>query len=270
MRLPLSRAESVLLAGVAALVLVAVFGPVVHQPGDYHRFADQRVLWQVPMAMDVLSNLAFALAALLGSTALWRARRVLSNVQRSMAALFFAGLLLTAAGSGWYHLAPDAARLAIDRSAMAIAFAGLLGLAAASRIGERAGALLGLAVLALGPVVAHAANATGNVLPWAVLQFGGMALAVVLALRPGRVATLPVPLVPVLAAYALAKLLEVNDHLIFEMTGQWISGHALKHVVAALAAAPVILALRNHGQARQNASRATTTRQTADNAVRPA
>lgn len=259
MRLPLSRSEAILLAALAAMFLVAMLGPAVSQPGDYHQFADQRVLWLVPMAFDVLSNLAFALAAVLGGVALRQSRTALSNVQRAMAALFFVGLLLVAAGSAWYHWAPDAAGLAVDRSAMAVAFAGLLGLAAASRLSERAGAWLGLGVLAMGPVAAHVAMATGNVLPWAALQFGGMAMLVLLALQPTRAGTLPVTLVPVLLAYILAKLLEMNDHLVFELTGQWISGHTLKHVVAALAAGPVILVLHRVARSRRNSAKDETT-----------
>jgi hypothetical protein len=252
MRFPLARSESVLLAAVAALLLVALLGPAVGQPGDYHRFADQRALGQLPMAMDVLSNFGFALAAVFGGAALWRARFALSNVQRAMAALFFAGLLLTALGSGWYHLAPDEAGLAVDRCAMAVAFAGLLGLAAASRVSERAGAWLGLGLLLAGPAAAQIAFSTGNVLPWATLQFGGIAVVLVLALRPARAASLPMPLVAVIVAYACAKLLEINDEAIFELTGQWVSGHTLKHLAAAVAAVPVIYALRNAVPAQEN------------------
>ncbi|MFC5497069.1 hypothetical protein ACFPOE_05950 [Caenimonas terrae] len=260
MRLPLSRAETVLLSAAVALFLVAVFGPALSQPGDYHRFADQRALWQLPHAMDVLSNLPFVLTALLGGAALWQARMALSNVQRAMAALFFGGLLLAAAGSGWYHIAPDDAGLAVDRSAMAVAFAGLLGLAAAGRVSERAGAWLGLSVLLLGPLAAHLASASGNVLPWAVLQFGGMAAVLALALRPARAGTLPLPLAAVIACYAAAKLLEINDQGIYALTGHWVSGHTLKHVVAALAAFPVVAALRAAAEPRQNAPGATTNR----------
>lgn len=249
---PPSRAEALLLAAFAPLLLLALLGPSLAQPGDYHRFADQRTLWQLPMAMDVLSNLGFALAALAGGAMLWRARRRVGNVERAMASLFFTGLLLTAAGSAWYHLAPDEAGLAIDRMAMAVAFAGLLGLAAAGRIGERAGAWLGLTVLLLGPVAAHAAFSTGNVLPWAVLQFGGLAVLLVLALRPARAGRLKVRLTLVLLAYALAKLFELNDQAIFELTGQRVSGHTVKHALAALAAVPVIVALRKSSRSPQN------------------
>jgi hypothetical protein len=115
MRHPLSPAESLLLAGAAALALVGLFGPAVLQPGDYHHFAAQRSL---------------------------------------------------------------------------------------------AGAWLGLGVLLLGPVAAQ------------------------------------------IAAYALAKLLETGDALVFEWTGQWVPGHTLKHVIAAF---PVIDTLRSSADSRQNA-----------------
>jgi hypothetical protein len=45
-------------------------------------------------------------------------------------------------------------------------------------------------------------------------------------------------------AYALAKLFEIGDHAIWHLTDQTLSGHTLKHLVASLAAVPVIVALR--------------------------
>ena len=258
----LSRAEAVLLACAAALLLLAWLGPPIAQPAGYHRFADQRAFWQLPMAMDVLSNLGFALAGVVGWLALLRRpSRALNNVERGMAALFFTGLLLTSAASAWYHLAPDGAGLMLDRCGMAIAFAGLLGLIAAGCISERAGAWLGLAVLLLGPFAARTALTAGNVLPWAVLQSGGMAMVLVLALRPRRRGSLPIRWSLVILAYTAAKVLEMNDQAIFELTAQWISGHTLKHAVAALAAVPVIFALSDSRESRQNAASATTTRQ---------
>jgi hypothetical protein len=49
--------------------------------------------------------------------------------------------------------------------------------------------------------------------------------------------------------YALAKLFELGDVTIFEATGHIVSGHTLKHLAAALAAWPVIRALRPTGSA---------------------
>ncbi|AEG94752.1 hypothetical protein [Ramlibacter tataouinensis] len=183
--------EAALLAACTALLLLALLGPAVAQPAGHHHFADGRTLWGIPCALDVLSNLPFALAGLSGLVQLWRLPpRALDNMERAMGALFFAGLLLTAAGSAWYHLAPDDAGLAVDRQAMAVAFAGLLGLAGA-RVSGRAAAALGLGILGLGPLAVHAWAATGNVLPWAVLQFGGLLLLAGLALLP-RGGALPV------------------------------------------------------------------------------
>ena len=255
MRSPPSKPEILLLLACACLIAAALLGPAITQPADYHDFADQRVLWGLPFAMDVLSNLPFAIAGLAGIWLLGEAPlRALSNVQRAMAVLFFAGLLLTAGGSIWYHWQPDDAGLAIDRAGMGVVFAGLLGLAAAGRVSERAGALLGLTVLLLSPIAIKVCSSTGNVWPWGVLQFGGMALIVWLAwLRP-RANSLDVRWGWVILAYALAKLLEMNDHAIFDLTGHLVSGHTLKHVVAALAALPVLAAVRALRKSGQNRS----------------
>lgn len=252
MRSTLSKVETGLLALCLALLGAALLGPAMQQPGHYHAFADQRVLWGLPFAMDVLSNLPFALAGAFGAYCLSGVRQdALGNVQRAMAWLFFAGLVLTAAASSWYHWHPDDAGLAVDRSGMAFAFAGLLGLAAAGRVSERAGAALGLAALGLALAAAHLARDTGNVLPWALVQFGGMALIVWFACLHPRHAGLDVRWGWVIFAYAAAKLLEMNDHQVYEWTGHLVSGHTLKHAVASLAAWPVIAAVwarRNPGQ----------------------
>lgn len=253
MRAMPSKTETLLLLGCACVIAVALLGPAVQQPANYHAFADQRILWGLPFAMDVLSNLLFALA---GGAGVWllceTPPRQLSNVQRAMAALFFVGLLLTAGGSAWYHWQPDDAGLVVDRAGMAVAFAGLLGLAAAGRVSERAGALLGLAVLVLAPLSIKAWSSTGNVLPWAALQLGGMALIVWLAWRKPQPAALDVRWGWLVVAYGAAKLLEFNDHAIFDLTGHLVSGHTLKHLVAALAALPVLAAVRTLRNSRQN------------------
>lgn len=255
MRAIVSKPEAVLLAAGASLLALALFGPVVAQPAQYHAFADQRAIWGLPYAMDVLSNLPFALTGLLGLWRLWvLPPRTLGNVQRAMAALFFAGLLLTSIASGWYHWQPDDAGLAIDRTAMAIAFAGILGLAAAGRVSNRAGALLGLALLLLAPLTIQVWSATGNLLPWVLLQSGGMALILWVALLRPRHSALDIRWGWVIFAYGVAKLLELNDHDFYQLTGQWVSGHTLKHVVAALAAWPVISAIGALADSRQNAA----------------
>ena len=57
---------------------------------------------------------------------------------------------------------------------MAVAFAGVLGLAAAERVSQRAAPWVWGSVLAAGMLAIMLNFAAGLVAPWAVVQFGGM------------------------------------------------------------------------------------------------
>lgn len=241
---PLRKPEALLLGAGLALLLLAWLLPPLAQPAHYHQFADQRSWLGIPCTLDVLSNLPFALFGLAG---LLHLRHLpagsLQPGQRLLAALFFGGLLFTAACSAWYHWQPDDAGLAVDRFGISVAFAGLLGLGVAGRISARAGGLTALAVLLLGPFSVWVWSVSGNVLPWGMLQFGSMALLLGLAWVRPLPGALAVRWGAVILIYAVAKLFELADSVVFEFSGQFISGHTLKHVVASLAAWPVLAAL---------------------------
>lgn len=244
LRQNLSRAEAGLLLGVAALLALALFGPMLPASAHQHTLADQRALWGIPCALDVLSNLPFAIAGLWGLVTLRRvAPGMLDAPSRALASLFFAGLVCTAAGSALYHWQPQDAGLLWDRLGMVLPFAGLLGLAGASRVSARAGAAAAGTVLLAGPLAVLWWSHSGNLLPWAVVQLGGMLVVLALACLPRRDGALALHLGAVMALYALAKLFEAADHAVFEATGQAVSGHSLKHVLAAAAAWPVLAAL---------------------------
>lgn len=255
MRAILTKTEAMLLAAFLALLAAALAGPAIGQSPHYHDFADQRSMFGVLYAMDVLSNLPFALAGLAAMWFLWRApARSISNMQRAMSLLFAAGLVLVAFGSATYHLDPIDTGLAVDRYCIAVAFAGLLGIAAAGHVSERAGAALGLLALFAGLASVKLWAATGNLLPWSVFQFGGLVMLWWLAsLTPG-IRALRVNWALVILAYGVAKALEINDYPIYQLTQHVVSGHTLKHLVASLAAWPVISALAHAGEARDNAA----------------
>lgn len=257
----LSSRETTLLIAALALVAFAIWGPFTPQPAGYHDFADRRAMLDVPFALDVLSSLAFAAAGLAGLRVLAALPpRTVTNMQRAMAALFFAGLLLTAAASAWYHWDPDNASLAVDRTATAMACAGLLGFAVATHVSERAAAATGLALLALGPVAVRTWLATGDLLPWTTLQAGGMALLVWLGLLRRRFGAPDVHWAAVILALVGAKLLEMADHDVHQLTDGLLAGHALQHAAAAAAAWPVVAALAVLRPQRERRAFATLTR----------
>lgn len=246
-----NRREILLAAAVCAAALLALQAPPLAQPAHIHDYADSRAWAGLPRGLDVLSNLPFALLGAWGLRVLAQLPgAALPAAQRALAALFFLGLALTALASGWYHLRPDDAGLFIDRLGMSVAFAGLLGLGAAAWVSARAGLALAAALLLAGAASAWWCWRSGNLLPWAVLQAGGALLLAALAVLRPRADGLRVRWWAVIALYALAKLCEQADHALYAASGQLLSGHSLKHLLAALAAWPVIGALQ---ALRQNA-----------------
>ena len=254
-------AELALLLAVAALAALAALLPATGLPAGYHDSADQRTLLGLPHALDVLSNLPFAV---MGAWGLWWLRRVpldrLGTAQRGLAGLLFIGLIATAFCSSGYHLDPHDAGLCIDRVGMSLAFAGLLGLAAADRISARAGVALVALVAVAAPATALVAWLGGNMTPWAVLQGGALVLLAALAVRRPQPGALGFSIAGVIAFYAAAKALELADAPVFALTQHLISGHSAKHVVAALAAWPVVRALQRAAQAPANGAAALTIR----------
>lgn len=237
-RQSLAASENYLLAALSVLALAAIFAPAL-PASAWHipHYVDSRSWLAVPNAGDVLSNLAFL------AMGVWGFERLRTRHDAPVgASWFFVGLILTCLGSGFYHLDPDMPqRLIADRLGMAVAFAGFLGIATSERISVRAAEAVLVLMMIAGPLTAWVAR--DNLTPWAVVQYGGMALAVGLALTKPRLGAIGVPLGGVVVFYVLAKLFELGDAVVFEATGHIISGHTLKHLSAALAAWPVIRAL---------------------------
>ncbi len=275
----LESREAALLGVFVCFTLLALFGPdLPARSGGGTTLADIREWHGLPNALDVLSNLPFFAIGLWGLFRLHWLDRAHERVQvgpsqhHSLAEppadaldcawLFFAGLVLTAAGSVFYHLQPDALRLAADRAGMAVAFAGLVGMAVCERVSQRAGWPAAWFTLAAGLLAVAAYHEARNVMPWAVVQFGGMLLVLGMAwMRPVHRA-LGLRLGWVISFYAVAKLFELGDAAIYEATAHWVSGHSLKHLAAALAAWPALQMLRTverHASLRHNPGAATAT-----------
>lgn len=208
---------------VLGFLLIAVaflaFVPRITQSEDYHLFADTRRLFGIPNFWNVISNVPFALVGLLG---LWKLRGAAARV-------LFTGVLLTCFGSAYYHWAPGDSRLLWDRLPMTLVFMSLLAWVLSQGQSTRFRAWL-LAVLVMaGEASVLWWRITGDLRPYALVQFGpALLLSLVTWSTLGRRYFWSVA-----GSYAAAKLMESYDRAFYSATG--ISGHALKHVLAAVA-----------------------------------
>ncbi len=219
----------------------------LHSDLGSNHFVDDRAWMGIPNAADVLSNLPFTIFGIWGlllQAKLRKSSHRYRGRENFVLALFFIGLIFTTIGSSLYHLAPSDATLLWDRAGMVFAFAGMLGIAASERVSAQSGIWLGLASLLAGVLSLLVWRQTSDVLPWSVLQFGGMAMVLVLAITRPTTKALGVSLLWIILFYGAAKVLEATDSWVFEAMGRWVSGHTLKHLVASLAALPVIRVLK--------------------------
>jgi hypothetical protein len=229
-----------------AVAAMALYGPIAQLP-HYHDFADARTWLGIPHAADVLSNVAFAAVAL---WAAWRLRSpgVRAGLGDALPGLlvFVLALALTTAGSACYHWAPGNARLVWDRLPIALACAGLLdAMYARTHAGRMPWRLPGLLAFAVASVAWWAwtqAHGMGDLRPYLLLQGAPLVLVPVWqaagrAPRPERLA-----FGVAIALYVVAKVFEIADAPVLAATGL-VSGHTLKHLVAAAAAAVIVAML---------------------------
>jgi hypothetical protein len=233
------------------LAIAAVIVPAMPQPLSYHAFADCRAFWAIPNFLNVTSNVPFLVGGTLGLGLIWKGRgRFVDEREQLPYLVFFLGAFLTCFGSAYYHAAPDNARLVWDRLPMTLGFAGLVSAA----IAERADLKLGLRalwpLLLLGVITVVYWYATeragrGNIIPYAAYQaWSIVAIVLVIALFPARRYSHGGLLAWAAVWYGLAKVFEAFDLQVYRLLGGTVSGHTIKHVLAACAVFAVVRQLR--------------------------
>jgi len=232
-----------LLAGVAlgSLLMVLTQPPFGQDPG-YHRFADQRCFLSVPNFFDVISNLPFVIVGVAGVRFCLRNR--LGGL-RVVWLSFFAGVALVGPGSAFYHWMPTNASLVLDRLPMTVAFMGLM----TALLGEYAGVRIGKIFLApaliLGLMSVLCWYRFDDLRLYAWVQFFPLIFLPMVALLLRRRYTGQGFLIVALVCYVLAKAAENFDRDIFELTHDLVSGHTLKHLLAASGGLAILMMLKN-------------------------
>ena len=231
---------------VAPLLYLLFLHAAIPQDKGYHIFADVRTCLGIQNFSNVASNLAFLLMGVIG--ALWCFRNLKSGARLSWL-VFFVGVALVFAGSGYYHATPNDDTLVWDRLPMTLAFMGLF----AALVGEHLGMQFERPVLIPALVIGVASvfwwRYTDDLRVYIWVQAAPLlAIPFMLAMFAGRY-THRVYLLYGLAFYALAKMAEYYDRETYVLTSQFVSGHSVKHLLAAMAPLFLYLMLKRRREA---------------------
>jgi len=238
--------------GVALGIAVLAFRlPPIPQPTSYHQFADQRPWLGTPNFGNVVSNLPFAIVGLWGLWLLLKPDQLknafIDPRERRPYVVACFGLLLTAFGSAYYHLAPTNSRLLWDRLPMTIVFGALVAVVVTERINVEAGLKLlpFLVAIAAGSVLQwyrDELHGHGDLRAYAAVQLYSALVLLIAPLLKSRYAR-SYDFLIVFGFYALAKIFETADGFIFVHV-HVVSGHTLKHLAAAAAGYWILRMLR--------------------------
>jgi hypothetical protein len=220
----------VLFAVTAFVGIVATFiVPPIAQDDAYHQFSDQATVLGIPNFWNVISNVTFLIVGTLG---LVRLQSIVS-ASKIQYLLFFLGVALVAFGSGYYHLHPSNTTLVWDRLPMTIAFMALFSIVISEFINEGLGRKLLLPLLIVGLLSIVYWLVFNDLKVYVLVQFYPIVAILISLIFFQSVYTLKLGYWLLVLAYIVAKLFEHFDGVTHQAFG-WLSGHTLKHIVAAL------------------------------------
>tara|TARA_B100001175_G_scaffold246077_1_gene212721 strand:+ start:557 stop:1309 length:753 start_codon:yes stop_codon:yes gene_type:complete len=228
-------AKRLYLASLFLFIIVAIaYGPIP-QPQSYHDFADDREFLNIPNALDVMSNLVIVFPGLVGLAFVHERRNdpFVSDDETSIHITIFAGMVLTFAGSVWFHLEPNDSTLLWDRLGMTIVIGSSISLMINDFWDRELAGRIHIPII-LASII--------SLLWWPV--FDDLRLYFIVKHHPFIL--LPIFLIYGtrvydkisgyfwgLSMFILATIFEFADTAIYDMTG-FISGHTLKHIAAGI------------------------------------
>ncbi len=223
-----------------SLAALSLLAPLA-QDINYHAFVDTRAFLGIPNFLNVVSNLPFL------AVGVWGLRICLNSApapSRQAWVALFIGLALVSVGSGYYHWNPHSDSLVWDRLPMTVGFMSLLAAVIGEFVDQRIGRLLlwPAVLVGLGSVLHW--HWTDDLRLYVWVQFITLLVIPMLLLLFKSSYTHSWMLVIALGWYALAKLAEALDGSILNATAGIVSGHTMKHLLAAAGAYSIYLMLR--------------------------
>ena len=234
------------MTAVTVVVLFATTDPLP-QALAYHDFADQRRLCCIPNTFDVCTNIPFALVSAFGIDHVVGGAVTShcgvpapvfadASTEKPLWLLYFTAVGLVSLGSAYYHWKPSNARLVWDRLPMTMAFMAILSNAIGDTM-QLATPTIVAGLMTVGAASVFYWSVTDDLRPYVLVQFYSLALLpLLMILFPSPYGGALPDYGLALVFYAGAKVCENRDQQIWAATGRRISGHSIKHLLAAVGA----------------------------------
>ncbi|KAL5156973.1 hypothetical protein HKD37_15G041810 [Glycine soja] len=226
------------LVALVCFLLLMIVTPAIPQSQEYHDFADHRTFLGILNALNVISNFPFLVIGLVGLVLCHHGNYFRLSLQGELWGwtCFYVGVAAVAVGSSYYHLKPDDARLVWDRLPMTVAFTSIMAIFIIERIDERKGTVSIIPLVLAGIISIVFFD---DLRPYALVQFVPCIVIPLMAILLPPMYTHSTYWLWAAGSYLLAKVLEATDDVIYEWAQHIVSGHTLKHLVAAMV--PVFL-----------------------------
>jgi hypothetical protein len=219
-----------LFASIITPLILLYLGDPITQNLEYHNFADQRSFLNINNFFDVLSNIAFLIFGTLG---LVSAKKF--KTYKASWMVFLVGVLLVAPGSAFYHWNPNNFTLIWDRLPMTIGFMGIFTAIVCEVFKFKQEVLILIVLNILGMYSVAHWQIFDDLRLYYWIQLTPLLTIILISFLFKNDSILPLYLAGAFALYVLAKITEKKDDAIFLATQELLSGHTIKHILAAVA-----------------------------------
>ena len=227
------NAKRLYLAALFVFIIAALFYGPISQPQEYHDFADDREFLSIPNALDVMSNLVILYPGLVGLAFVHERRKnsQISDDEASIHITLFSGMILTFAGSVWFHLDPNDSTMLWDRLGMSVVIGSCISLLIHDMSDRNLAGRIHLPIVVTSVISVLWWPVFNDLRFYFIVKHHPFVLFPILLFYGNHIYDKISGYYWGLSMFILATLFEFTDLQIFEITG-FISGHTLKHIFA--------------------------------------
>ena len=229
------EAKRIWLISLLPIILFALLYGQIPQAQDYHNFADGREFLGIPNTLDVMSNLAILYPGIVGLLMCLdpTKRSQISDDEYSIHITLFSGMVLTFAGSVWYHLEPNDASLLWDRLGMSIVIGSVVSLLIHDMYDSQLAGRIHLPIVILSVISVLTWPLFDDLRIYFIVKHQPFLILIILYFIGRKTYDKIEGFAWALGMFGIATAFEFTDLYMFELTGI-ISGHSMKHILAGL------------------------------------